>query len=287
MKITPIAKMLLEKAIGVENLERGLFIQAVRTLEKVSPQKAAELAAQRFARPRRWPEPKDEAALASKGTLIEFRCGLFGHKYGSGKPILLVHGWGGRGLQLGTLIDPLVKRGFSVVALDGPAHGRSPGEWTSPTHFATFLKSVNFELGPLKAIVGHSFGSVCTTFAMESGLDVERAVLICPANRYGEIIKNYIDTIGLGAEASHLFYQLVNYRVGISARDFLLSSYFARIKQPVLLIHDKNDKEISHQESESLAKSNSTAKLVLTEGLGHRRILRSDLLIEKVTEFLT
>src|SRR5688500_18484390 len=107
-------------------MDRNLFIQAVRAVDRVNSQKAADLAVRKFARPRRWPEPEGESALAQKGMLVEFRCGLVAHKFGSGKPIILVHGWAGRGLQLGALVEPLAKAGHSVIALDGPAHGRSP-----------------------------------------------------------------------------------------------------------------------------------------------------------------
>lgn len=286
MKLNPLIKMLVEKATGVEDMERSLFIQAVRAIDRVSPQRAADLALRRFARPRRWPEPEVESALASKGTLVEFRCGLIAHKYGSGKTVLLVHGWGGRGLQLGSLIEPIVKQGFSVLALDGPAHGRSPGDWTSPTHFAGFLKSVSLELGSLHAIIAHSFGAVTTILALDNGVDADRAVLISGANRYGDILKTYSEILGLSPEASHLFTQAVSYRVGVAAKELMVADYFARVKQPALIIHDRNDKELKFTESEALAKANPKARLVITEGLGHRRILKSDILVQKVTEFL-
>jgi len=35
-------------------------------------------------------------------------------KWGRGPAVLLAHGWGGRGAQLGAFVDPLVARGFSV-----------------------------------------------------------------------------------------------------------------------------------------------------------------------------
>jgi len=287
MKFQSLVKTLLEKAAGVENLDRTLAVQAIRTIDKVSHQRAAELAANRFARPKRYPQPDAERNLERKGTRIEFKCGLVGHKFGSGPAILLVHGWGGRGLQLGALIDPLVKNGFSVVSLDGPAHGQSPGTWTSPSHFAVFLKTVALELGPLKAIVAHSFGAGTTILAMDNGLETEKAILVAPPNRYGQIVERYCDFLGLSAGARHIFYQLVTYRVGISARDFLLENYFKRIKQPVMLIHDKNDKELSFSEAEALALCNPNAKLILTEGYGHRRILKSDILINKCLEFIS
>ena len=57
--------------------------------------------------------------------------------WGAGPSVLLVHGWEGRGAQLGALVDPLVAAGYRVVALDGPAHGDSPGRLSTlalPAH---------------------------------------------------------------------------------------------------------------------------------------------------------
>jgi len=37
----------------------------------------------------------------------------------------MVHGWNGRGAQLGAFAPELVRVGFRVVTFDTPAHGRS------------------------------------------------------------------------------------------------------------------------------------------------------------------
>ncbi len=279
-------KSLIEKVSGIEDLERSVFIQSLHAIDKVNHLAAAELAARRFAKPRRWAPPEAELALAKEGTQVEYRCGLVGHRFGSGKAVLLVHGWGGRGLQLGALIEPLVEKGFSVIALDGPAHGESPGSWTSPTHFATFLKTVSLEIGPLKGLVAHSFGAGSSILALESGLEAERAILVAPANNYGSLLVRYCDAMGLSPEARHIFAQLITYKLGIPAKDFLLSTYFARVRQETLLIHDKNDKELASTESEQLVLANPRSKLVLTEGLGHRRILKSDVFVKRSLDFI-
>jgi hypothetical protein len=50
--------------------------------------------------------------------------------WGSGPPVYLVHGWGGWRGQLGAFVDPLLARGYRVVAFDAPSHGESaPGSF--------------------------------------------------------------------------------------------------------------------------------------------------------------
>src|SRR5882724_4635880 len=55
---------------------------------------------------------------------------------GEGRPVLLLHGWGGQAGRLSEFVEPLLRAGFSVVALDGPAHGDSEGRQTTLTDFA-------------------------------------------------------------------------------------------------------------------------------------------------------
>ena len=48
-----------------------------------------------------------------------------GHVWGDGPVVYLVHGWGGRGSQLASFVEPLLVAGFRVVMFDAPAHGDS------------------------------------------------------------------------------------------------------------------------------------------------------------------
>src|SRR5213082_3427517 len=94
---------------------------------RVLPSLAGRLAASLFARPRRHRRPDRERALIARGAPLPLPQGLSATQWGAGPAVLLVHGWEGRGAQLGALVDPLVEAGYRVIALDGPAHGDSAG----------------------------------------------------------------------------------------------------------------------------------------------------------------
>jgi hypothetical protein len=49
-----------------------------------------------------------------------------------------------------------------------------------------------------------------------------------------------------------------------------------------LIVHDRLDKEVHFQDGETLAAAWPGAEFVATEGLGHRRILRAQGIIERV-----
>src|ERR687889_951115 len=96
-------------------------------LGRLSPVLAGRLAARLFARPRHHARPDRERELIARGTRVALPDGLHATAWGAGPTVLLVHGWEGRGAQLGAFVDPLVAAGFRVVALDNPAHGESNG----------------------------------------------------------------------------------------------------------------------------------------------------------------
>ena len=78
--------------------------------------------------------------------------------------VYLVHGWGGRGTQFATHVQPLVEAGFRVVMFDAPAHGdsdRGPhGHLTNGVEFGRALDAVFAKFGPAHAVVAHSLGAI-------------------------------------------------------------------------------------------------------------------------------
>ena len=55
---------------------------------------------------------------------------------------------------------------------------------------------------------------------------------------------------------------------------------------PVLVVHDKDDREVPWEEGESIAQNWPGAEFFSTETLGHRRILRNTEVIAKSVTFL-
>ena len=55
---------------------------------------------------------------------------------------------------------------------------------------------------------------------------------------------------------------------------------------PLLVVHDRDDRDTFWSEGAALVKAWPGARLMTTEGLGHRRILRDKGVIEDVTQFI-
>jgi len=127
LSIAHTHKSTIDRANLIRNLMGGL--------SAVAPGLVAKAAEQLFVTVVQHKRPRREEAWAEGATRISIPSQhgeLAAWVWADGpKTVLLVHGWAGRGLQLGAFVEPLVGAGYRVVACDGPAHGESPGRRTN------------------------------------------------------------------------------------------------------------------------------------------------------------
>jgi pimeloyl-ACP methyl ester carboxylesterase len=247
----------------------------------------ARAALQRFMTPRR-PRPRDwEAALQRQGVPITFASGLVARSYGAGPRILLAHGWEGRGMNLGRFVAPLTASGYQVIALDGPAHGDSPGEMTNPVDFSRALVAVGAELGPLAGVIAHSMGAASTALALRQGLAAEKIVLISGPSAIAGVMRRFAQFAQLPERVAKRFYQLVEEYVGIPAETLEISQVATDLRVPALIIHDADDADVPFADGEAVAASWPASRFYVTHGLGHRRILLDPGVIAMAVSFVT
>jgi hypothetical protein len=212
--------------------------------------------------------------------------------WGAGPRVLLVHGWGGRGAQLGAFVEPLVASGFSVAWFDGPAHGVSEGRQTTMPELGAAVRGVAAALGPVRAIVAHSGGAPVSGWAirrwlLEGYVDLPEAIaLIAPPADFGGYLARFADACGLTASARDRLTRRVEARVGAAPGAFDLPSFAADLPVPALVVHDREDLEVRWAEGAAVAAAWPGAELMTTRGLGHRRILRDPAVVTRVAAFL-
>jgi len=254
-------------------------------LGRLAPAIAGRLAAKLFARPRRHPRPQRERDLIARGTPLLLPAALRATAWGEGPIVLLVHGWEGRGAQLGALVDPLVARGYRVIALDGPAHGDSPGRTTSAPEFVEAMRRTRDVVGPYAAIVGHSFGGFTSLLAVAHGLDAARLVTIGSPSSVPEVLRDFQRLVGLPERAFPAMVAALERRVGAPMSSFDVASFAPRVRVPVLVVHDVGDDEVAYADATRLTELLG-ARLVATQGLGHRRILFAPEVVSTIVEFI-
>jgi pimeloyl-ACP methyl ester carboxylesterase len=216
-----------------------------------------------------------------------------GQVWGSGPVVYLVHGWGGRGSQLGSFVEPLVAGGFRVVMFDAPAHGDSdhgpagPGR-THGVEFGRALDAVFARFGPAHAVVAHSLGAISTYLTLRFGwLSTGRLVLVAPMVAAAPLFDQFQRTLGFGARTRRAFDRHLEEFVGIPMAEFDArhqASYVDAV--PTLVVHDRGDRQTPWADSARLVTSLPDARLVTTDGLGHRRILEDSAVVREVRAFL-
>ncbi len=266
-----------------------LSIQLLRSgldaLAWVAPRRAGDTALRLFGTPQRLPEPRRETTLREEGRsfTVPFRgLSLDACSWGSGPAVLLVHGWSGRGGQLGALVEPLMAEGLRVVAFDLPAHGRSGGAQSTLYEAAAAVRAVAdalaadraAESGPLRAIIAHSFGAAAASLALHEGLQAGAAVYIAPTGHIEQGIASFVSRLGIGPRASAALCRSLERGYGADIwRELAAETLLPGLRLPALVIHDVEDREVPFSEGESIVRAWPGARLVATRGLGHHRIL--------------
>ena len=177
------------------------------TVGRLAPQTIANQMRRAFMTPRDLPPRAWELPLLAQAERITLRFGLSALRWGQGPAVLMMHGWEGRPTQFASLIDALVGAGYSVIALDGPAHGRSPGREAHVVLFARAMLEAAAELPPLHAVVGHSMGGASAMLAIQLGLRTNALVSIAAPSRLLDVLRGFASVVGMPERARAAFIQ--------------------------------------------------------------------------------
>jgi pimeloyl-ACP methyl ester carboxylesterase len=202
-------------------------------------------------------------------------------------PVLLVHGWAGDAMQMRTLGDALVQAGHTPLLLDFPGHGRADGWRSTLPQFVRTLFAVQARVGPLHALVAHSLGALAGAHAAAKGLAVERLALLSPSPPPSKVITWFAHTFGVGEVLARRMKQTIEGREGIPLDQFEPGWLGARLQRPTLVVHDRGDRAAPLVAGKALAAALPHARLVVTEGLGHRRGLNDAQVIDAVVRHLS
>jgi len=238
------------------------------------------------------PEPKREQRWREQAEFISIPHHdgpVATYKWGeSDKRVLLIHGWSGRGPQLGAFVEPLLAKGYEVITFDAPGHGRTPGKTSSIFRITDALLAVVKHTGPIDAVITHSFGAMVLAYAIRhAGFTTKRAVCISSPTTPLFLIDRFCEVMQVTDKVKQAFIYYINRRFGddVLAR-LSADKNMAGSTIPALIIHDKDDHDVPYEFGQQLANAWPGAKLHLTEGLGHRRILRNRELVKTVVEFI-
>jgi pimeloyl-ACP methyl ester carboxylesterase len=263
------------------------------------PEFSASLAERLFLTP---PRPRDAAATALD--LIDARSSVLEHKgrhiamwewgrrgaprgAGDAPAVLLAHGWGGNAAQMRAFVFPLLSAGFRVVAYDQPAHGVSEGRLTGLPDFADVLADVAWHHGEVHAVIGHSLGATAAALAhAQKKADLRKIVLVSPPSDLVGYSRRFARWHWIPEPVRDSMQAAIEERYGLRWSELELSRLAPRLGARALVIHDRSDRVVPWKQGEQLARHWQGARLISTEGLGHRRILQDEAVTQAAADFL-
>ncbi len=263
-----------------------------KILSWISPFIASRFAARIFLTPFGYDMPDREKVMyeKSKKELIhvdKINRNVVVYHYGnSKKKVLLSHGWSGSGTQLSKIADKLLEKGYSTISFDAPAHGRSPGKRTILPHFIETINHLEENYGPFEAAVGHSLGGMSLLRATKYGLQIKKLVIIGTANSITAVTKNFAKNLQLNKKVATLLKTYFDKRYGEDLDNYSGAVSAKGVKIPTLVVHDKNDVDVHYSSANEIADALEHGKLLLTEKLGHRKILGNEKVISEITNFI-
>lgn len=268
----------------------------MRLLGATNPSYAAALMDRLwFAAPRRKPRAAEQAILSS-GARTSFEVHgrrVVGWSWGDeGPTVVLLHGWGGHAGQMSAFVAPLRQAGFRVVAFDAPAHGASAasrhgGRRVTFFEFSDALQAVAERESSLAGIIAHSGGCTAVSLAMRAGWEAPRQMaFVAPFAQPLNAVEDFARMIGTTSEVTEIFRQGVERWLGHPWSYLDITTLEDEHKwRHLLIIHDEQDNDVPMAQSAALANSWPSATLVVTQGLGHRRILREPSVVEQTLAF--
>lgn len=274
-----------------------------RVLRVISRKLAAKLVARLFVKPRRHPLPERERAALARGVRSTARCGerdvavwtfdaldvLEGQAAPRGTAIL-IHGWEGRGGQLGPWVEPLQRAGYRVVTFDHIGHGESDGVRCSLPRMRETLrcvaKAVLREGEEPAAVVAHSMGTFAATLLLAEGWRETRVVYLSPPDDLMVYFARYLQLVTGSDDLLPDVVRHMEERVGERADGFEFRNLVERLTQPLHVIHSLDDLDVPIEAGRFVAAHWPGATLREVDGLGHRRIVRDAEVVADGVAFL-
>lgn len=267
----------------------GLYIN---TLGYIAPKKASTLAYKFFSTPRDGRLIKDQLpeilqeADAEMITHEHFVFQMYTWQPGKEKKVLLIHGWESNASRWKLLIPYLKKEGYTIIALDAPAHGLSSGEEFNIPRYAEFINILVNRLNP-EYMIGHSIGGATALYYMAHYPNdvIKKLVILGAPSDLNTILSNYAGMLNLNSSIITMLKKHFFEHFKIKTDEFSGKIFAKKITIPGLLSHDRDDEVVSFKEGRKIAEAWTSAEFVITKGLGHS--MHDSKLYEKICQFLS
>jgi pimeloyl-ACP methyl ester carboxylesterase len=226
------------------------------------------------------PETGEKGYIDNDGARIWYAA------YGSGSPVILLHGGLGHSGNWGYQVPALVENGYLPVVIDSRGHGRSTRDDRPYTYelMGSDVLAVMDSLGMEKACLAGWSDGACTALILASRVPSRVAgVFFFACNmdpsgtkefEFGPVVQRCFsrhmkDYAQLSATPDQ--FDPLSEAVGLMQRTQpnYSADELAQIHVPVAIVHSENDEFIKREHAEYLARSIPNAEFIYLPGVSH------------------
>lgn len=261
---------LIKKAVAV----------ATRWHHKIAPDHAVTVARKLLMTPNRKEEFNPKPNEVTKAAIDTREGKIMTYEIGEGPRWILIHGWSGGASQFFPLMEYIASIGYSALAYDQPAHGLSAGREGNLINFIHALEDILDKEGEIEGVIAHSMGAATLLECQHERLHNKPYILIAPVLDYWENLFSIVKASGYSMDLFQALIQDVEKQAGVNMEE--IDPFFQLFQRDVrtTILHDKDDRIVPFKVSVQAAEF-SHVRLIGTEGMGHSRVLLSEL-IKKV-----
>jgi pimeloyl-ACP methyl ester carboxylesterase len=207
-------------------------------------------------------------------------------RLGEGPATLLVHGWEDDHCLWSRMIDALRARSVPVVVFDLPGHGGAQGKRCYSFEAADAVLAVASVLGPISAVIAHSFAAGPVIVALAEGLPAERTALISsPFSREDRWVRVGAE-LGFSEQVAHRAAAIYRSQFSPSRSAVDWFELTPKLDTDLLFVHSVDDERARVEPVREVAGTCPRGRLVELTGLDHRATARDPRAIEVVLSHL-
>lgn len=236
-----------------------------------------------------------EAAVFENAKRREFKLGnhtVRGYECNASgdKTVLILHGFSSSCHKFDKYATAFMEKNYRVLAFDAPAHGFSDGKTVNALEYSNMIEKLVELYGPVDAFMGHSFGGIAVSLALENIPHDEntKLVLIAPATETSSAVEGALKFLNISSSKIRQALDDHIYKVGKRPTEwYSIRRAIKNIKADVLWIHDEDDDITPLRDALKVKEdANKNVRFLITRGLGHQKIYKNTTVKEAILDFL-
>jgi len=121
---------------------------------------------------------------------------------------------------------------------------------------------------------------------IKQGLNVKKAIIIGSGDIISDIIKEFVNKLQLKSKLADKIKRRYNNNFGEDIDNYSASIAARDVKIPTLVIHDTEDADMPVSCAHHIRQNLKQGEILITNGLGHSRILKDSQVISRIIEFI-